>query len=342
MPQRTSLNAFDRGRALAWLADGVGPREVGRRLAVSHSTIIRLQQRVQETGSSEYRPRSGRPRSTSRREDRFILFSALRNRMVTANTLRRELRTATHVNVSVSTIRNRLHDFQMHGRRAAVRVPLTAAHRRARVDWCRQHQRWNLQQWANVLFTDESRFSLQFNDGRRRVWRRQGERFIDGAVREVDRYGGGSVMVWAGFHLHGRTQLHVVEGTLTGQRYVNDIVRPLIQPVLQAIGPRAILQEDNAPAHRAHVVRNFMQAQGINRMDFPARSPDLAPIEHLWDAVGRRVADNHPPPVNVNELVRFLTQEWAAIPQDIHRVLVRSMRQRCIECLAANGGHTRY
>nr|KAG5693798.1 hypothetical protein BaRGS_029428 [Batillaria attramentaria] len=66
--------------------------------------------------------------------------------------------------------------------------------------FCRNHQRWNRHQWGMVLFPDESRFSLSHCDGRKRVWRRPGERFIDACVQEHDRYGGVSVMVWAGFH----------------------------------------------------------------------------------------------------------------------------------------------
>lgn len=342
MPPRTKLSTLDRGRALAWMDEGISMREVGRRLGVSMSVIQRLHERFRTTGSTDERPRSGRPRSTSRQDDRLLLLSTLRNRTITSTTLRRQLRTAVHRNVSASTIRNRLHGFGLHSRSAAVRIPLTPAHRRARVAWCRHHQRWTRQEWSRVLFTDESRFTVAFNDGRRRVWRRQGERFVDGAVREADRYGGGSVMVWGGFHLNGRTPLYTIQGALTGLRYRDEIVRPLIQPALQAMGPGATLQDDNAPPHRARVVADFLQQQGIRRMVWPARSPDLAPIEHLWDALGQRVANNHPPPVDVNQLTHFLQQEWQNIPQQTLRNLVHSMRQRCIECLAANGGHTRY
>lgn len=68
----------------------------------------------------------------------------------------------------------------------------------------------------------------------------------------------------------------------------------------------------------------------------------LAPIEHLWDVLGRRVADNHPPPADVAQLTQFLQQEWQAIPQQTLTTLVHSMRQRCRECVAQNGGHTHY
>lgn len=317
-------------------------REIARRLAVSHSVIQRLHERFQTTGTTINRPRSGRPRSTSRRDDRFLLLSALRDRTITANGLRGQLLRASNVTISDQTARNRLHEFQLHSRRAAVRIPLTPAHRVARMAWCRRHQRWTRQQWGRILFTDESRFTLSFNDARRRVWRRQGERFVDAAVQEHDRYGGGSVMVWGGIHLHGRTPLHLVQGNLTGIGYRDNILRPLVIPTLQAMGPGSILQDDNAPPHRARVVRDFLQHQQIPNMDWPARSPDLAPIEHLWDVLGRAIRDNHPPPVNVDQLFQFLQQEWQAIPQATLQTLVHSMRRRCVACLAANGGHTRY
>ena len=342
MPPRRKLSALDQGRAMGWLQEGISAREVGRRLGVSDSVIRRLRDRFQATGSAEERARSGRPRATSRRNDRSIVLATLRNRTVTARTLRGNLRQAANVNVSETTIRRRLHESNLLSRAAAVRLPLTPRHRQARLAFCRHQRQWTRQQWGRVLFTDESRYSLSHSDGRRRVWRRPGERFIDACVQERDQYGGGSVMVWGGFHLHGRTPLYHIQGNLTGLRYRDEIVRPHIIPTLQAIGQGAVLQDDNATPHRARVVTHYLQQQQVTRMDWPSRSPDLAPIENLWDILGRRVQENHPPPADVHQLLHLLQQEWFNIPQQTLRNLVHSMRRRCQECLDARGGHTHY
>ena len=79
----------------------------------------------------------------------------------------------------------------------------------------------------------------------------------------------------------------MVDGNLTGIRYLNEIIRPLVLPGLQQIGGGAVLQDDNARPHRARVVTDFLRQQGIARMDWPAYSPDLAPIEHTWDELGK-------------------------------------------------------
>ena len=148
MPPRRRLSALDQGRALGWLQDGISAREVGRRLGVSDSVIRRLRERFQATGSAEERARSGRPRATSRRDDRSIVLAALRNRTSTARTLRGNLRQAVNVNVSDTTIRRRLHESNLRSRAAVVRLPLTPRHRQARVTYCRRHQRWTRQQWG--------------------------------------------------------------------------------------------------------------------------------------------------------------------------------------------------
>lgn len=198
MPPRRKLTTFNRARAIAWLQDGVGKREVARRLQVSSSVIVRLHQRYQATHSVLERPRSGRPKKTTPRQDCYIQHQALQEPKATANTIRGRLRAATNVNVSLSTVRNRLHDVGLRGRRPAVRPRLTADHRRSRLAFCRRHSRWTRQQWGQVLFSDESRFNLLHADGRGRVWRRQGERYNDGKVQEKTAFGGGSVMVWGG------------------------------------------------------------------------------------------------------------------------------------------------
>ena len=342
MPPRQRLNDADRGRALAWIQEGISLREIGRRLQVSHSVIQRLRDRWQATGTVREARRPGRPRTTTRQHDRYVVLSCLRDRTATARALQRDLSATSNITVSDQTIRNRLREAGLRSRCAVVRPPLTPGHRVRRRHFATVHRAWTRNQWARVLFTDESRFTLRFNDGRIRVWRRPGERYADATVREHDQHSGGSVMVWCWFSLHHRTPLHIVNGRLTGVAYRDTILRPLVLPALQAVGNGALFQDDNAPCHRAAVVNTFLQQQGVVRMDWPARSPDMNPIEHLWDVLGRRVRAQNPPAATLQDLGQLLQQEWQAIPQATLQHLVQSMRRRCNACFNANGGHTRY
>jgi len=342
MVQRRSLTDFDRGRALAWLQERISLRNVARRLRVAPSVICRLQQRLQATGRVQDRPRPGRPKKTMRREDRYVSRQATTSRTSTANRIRGQLRVATRTNVSVQTIRSRLHDMQLQSRRPARRPKLTPAHKRARLRWCRRHGRWTRLQWAQVVFTDESRFRLEHPDGRTRVWRRTGERFQEDCVMPVTAFGGGSIMVWAGISANHRTPLHHIQGNLNGTRYRDDILRAVALPLLRQVGRGAIYQDDNARPHRARLVDDFLQQSGVVRMDWPACSPDLNPIENVWDLLERRVRDNHGPPQTLQQLLALLQQEWLAIPQAVLRVYTDSMRCRCVQCLASGGGYTEY
>jgi hypothetical protein len=138
------------------------------------------------------------------------------------------------------------------------------------------HRDWTPEQWSNVLFTDESRFCLDHNDGRIRVWRRPGERYIDSTVQEIVAFGGGSIMVWGGITLTGRTELVVLRGgSLTAVRYLRDIVEPHVVPFAENMGRDFILQQDNARPHIAGIVRNCFNDHNIEVMELPANSPDL-------------------------------------------------------------------
>ena len=155
---------------------------------------------------------------TNPREDRLIERQALQTRTASSSIIRRHVRVAANINISQQTIRNRLHGFNLRSRRPAVRPRLTPAHRAARRAFCRRHVRWTRHQWSQVLFSDESRFTMNHNDGRLRFWRRPGQRFIDATVQEKVAFGGGSVMVWGAFSLHHRTPLYHVQDNLNGLR----------------------------------------------------------------------------------------------------------------------------
>ncbi|GFW40831.1 transposable element Tcb2 transposase [Trichonephila clavipes] len=100
--------------------------------------------------------------------------------------------------------------------------------------------------------------------------------------------------------------------------------------------------DDNCWPHRANLVENFLFEEGIVRMEWPVCSPDMNPIEHVWDALGRRVAGRQPRPQILQELKRALLEEWDRIPQLVINRFIDSMPQRCLTLLAVHENHTLY
>ncbi|GFU60075.1 transposable element Tcb1 transposase [Trichonephila clavipes] len=174
---------------------------------------------------------------------------------------------------------------------------------------CREHHNWTEQDWACVLFSDESRFSLSSDCRRQLIWRESGTAYRPENIQEIDRYPTCSIMVWAGIMINGRTRLHVVaNGTMTGQRYIDEVLLPHVRLFRGAV----------------------------------ARSPDLNLIENVWDALGRQVAGRNYPPTNKNTLIRALTEEWDKLPQHLLDNVVQSMVRRVECCITLHGGHILY
>ncbi|GFS90120.1 transposable element Tcb2 transposase [Trichonephila clavipes] len=109
-----------------------------------------------------------------------------------------------------------------------------------------------------------------------------------------------------------------------------------------AMGLQFIFMDDNAPCHRTVAAEQLLESEDIECMDWPARSPDLNPIEHVWDFLGRCLAARTLPPVTIRELRLALQDEWAAMPQQLIDTLILSMSRRCEICLAVRGEHIPY
>ncbi|GFT56402.1 transposable element Tcb2 transposase [Trichonephila clavipes] len=208
---------------------------------------------------------------------------------------------------------------------------------------CREHHNWTEQDWACVLFSDESRFSLSSDCRRQLIWRESGIAYHPENIQEKDRYPTCSIMVWAGIMINGRTRLHVVaNGTMTGQRYIHEVLLPHVRLFRGAVGDKFVFMDDNATCHRKLAVQDCLDSEGIQRLVWPARSPDLNHIENVWDALGMQVAGQNYPPTNKNTLNLALTEEWDKLPQQLLDNVVQSMVRRVECCITLHGGHIPY
>ncbi len=173
------------------------------------------------------RPRT--PTMHDHSQDCYIHQMVIRCRHSTVRALQMDFLQASGQRISDQTVRNRIYENGLHSRRPACGPILTREHHRARLDFAQDHQHWQLRHCRPILFTDESRFHVSTCDRRVKVWRRSGEWYTDINIVEYDRYGDGSVMVWGGICLDGRTDLVVNDGgALTAVRYRDEVLELVV------------------------------------------------------------------------------------------------------------------
>ncbi|GFT26115.1 transposable element Tcb2 transposase [Trichonephila clavipes] len=279
---RRHLDAFTRGRIIGKSEEGRSVTSVAAEFGIAHSIVSRLWRQFQTTGTAIRGFGSGRPRGTTPADDRYIVLQARRNRRQTAGEIARHTTQATGRPILRFNVARRLHSGGLFARRPTPCVPLTPAHRRRHSLWCRGHRNWRDNEWGRVLFTDESRFSLSSDSHRILIWRERGSRNHPSNIIERDRYGGRGVLVWGGIMLGSRTDLHIFDaGSVNGTRYCNEILLPYVRLFRGAMGLQFLFTDDNAPCHRTVAAEQLLESEDIERMDWPARSPDLNPIEHV-------------------------------------------------------------
>uniref|UniRef100_A0A8K9UFN3 Tc1-like transposase DDE domain-containing protein n=1 Tax=Oncorhynchus mykiss TaxID=8022 RepID=A0A8K9UFN3_ONCMY len=326
-----------RERALSMLQGEMRTAVVASAINCNVRIVRRPRQRYRETGRTADCPRSGRPRVTTPAQDRYIRTSHLRDRYSMATTTARVTPGMHNPAISAQAVRNRLREAGLRACRPVVRQVLTRHYRQQCHLLAQTHHRWTRQDWQKVLFTDDSWFCLTRGDGLICVYHRRNEHYTEVCTLQWDRFGGGGPS-WSGaVSQHHRTELVVIAGNLNAVHYREDILLPHLVPFLQA-HPDMTLQHDNATSHNAHSVCDFPQDKNVLVLPWPAKSPDLNPIKHVWDLLDWRVRARAIPPRNVQELAGALVEEWGNISQQELANLVQSMRRRCTAIINAAGG----
>ncbi|GFV50260.1 transposable element Tcb1 transposase [Trichonephila clavipes] len=196
-------------------------------------------------------------------------------------------------------------------------------------------------EWNGVVFTDESRICLQHHDGQIRVWRHRGERMPNSCVMHRHTGPAPGIMVWGGIGYHSRSPLVRIVGTSNSQRFISEVLEPVLLPYLQGLAT-ALFQQDNARPHVARIVQRFFVNHQIELLPWLARSPDLLPIENIWSMVAQRLTQITPPAATPDQLWQRVEAAWSAVPEEHIQSLFESMPRRVIAVISNNGGYCGY
>ncbi|GFU90159.1 transposable element Tcb1 transposase [Trichonephila clavipes] len=212
------------------------------------------------------------------------------------------LSSATGTTVSRQTVYRRLGHIGLYAQRPVRCVPLTTTQCHLLLTWSREHALWTPQQWSCVIFFDATRFSFQSDFRRILIWRVPDTGYHQENTIERHRYGGAGWLVWGGIILGFRTDLHVQSITMRGLIYRDVILEQHVRLFRGAMGAEFLCMDDSAHPHPANIVDECLQSEDMTCMDWPAYLPDLNPIQHVWDMLGRRIAALEPPPTCLPEL----------------------------------------
>ncbi|GFX99916.1 transposable element Tcb1 transposase [Trichonephila clavipes] len=144
-----------------------------------------------------------------------------------------------------------------------------------------------------------------------------------------------------GIGYHSRTPLVRIACTLNCQRYISEVLEPVALPYLQGLAT-AIFQHDNVRPHGTHIVQRFFVNHQIELLPWPARSPDLSPIENMWSMVAPRLIQITPPAARPDQLFQRVEAAWSAVPQEHIQSLFESMPRRFAAVISNNDGYFGY
>ena len=352
---RKELSQWDKGR-IEGRHEYMTDTEIGHELHIPRQTISNFLTHLRTRHTSENLPRPGRPRITTKAQDKRIIHAALTH----THEPFAALQNIVNVPASTSTIRRRLHNDLIRKWRALDRALLDKTHAKKRLAWAKAHQHLTRDDWAKVVWSDEC--PIQKDSARRQIWvfrhQTKAEKYAPQNVRGKTKEGDLVQMVWGCFMGNKLGPIVSITGHINSDAYVTTL-RDHLTPFLEALANDGItdiiFQQDNSPVHSSKKTREFLETVAIGDkkiqiIEWPPHSPDMNPIENLWAYLKLELNRLYPDTLflhgshsHICELLSERSHKvWWSIAEGILDRLIDSMPHRVQALIDAKGWYTEY
>jgi len=289
--------------------------------------VSRIINRYKDRKTTARKKGSGRSQVIKKSEKQSIHNTLKRHPQMSCDDLIEELE-----DCSPETMRRSLHTMKFHFKNPDIKPELNDLDRLLRFHWAD----FNCQcDFAPVVFVDESTFQLGFN--KNRCWLPAGYAPLEQNPHPL------KVNVCAAIGLFGKVMIDVYRQNTDSKVYIKILKHqliPMANEIYQEWGYNWVLVQDNARYHTSKEVEIFFKKNGIETLPFPPYSPDLNPLENLWALLKHNVYKREP--TSLDELERFIYEEWESISDDDIGSYVSSINRRMCETISVLGDSIPY
>lgn len=323
------------------LRDGKSTNEVEKELGVSRGYIYNVRREDKENIPP---PKMGRPCKVSKETQHLMVTKYNTGTLKTLKNGHHFLESVREGPVCDRTIKRYLRKEGCSPRIKQKAPAMTDEQKMNRKKWAKKYIKWGVDEWKQVMFSDESTFE-RFGTGGRQYYYSNAEHKQKHPhhFRQKMTGGGGKVQVWGCITYNGVGDLEWVDGTMEKEHYC-DILRSYVVPSCQwnSMDPKTfIFQHDNSSVHTAKIVKRYLSRAKIKVLDWPANSPDISPIERVWGHIDEQLNHYDTPPKNKDELFARIENIWNNLPPNYLNELYRELPEKMQMLVKTNGLHAR-
>jgi transposase len=334
------ISSAQKENILALASNGHSTHHIASNLGVSQPTVTRV---LQDLVPNHPLHHGGHPSKLSPTDQCSIISQITTGRVTNAVQATNHINSIINNPISSYTVCQVLKKHSFKAITKKKKPALEPRHMKKCLAFAFKYQEWTVDDWKRVIWSDETKINRLGSDGKEYIWKKKGEGLIPREVQGTVKFGGGNIMVWGCMGWEGVGELAEIEGRMDADQYVA-ILEDHLLPIMEESGvsEEVIFQQDNDPKHTSKKAKKWFEDHAITLLDWPAQSPDLNPIEHLWHHIKKELTKYPTQQKGVWEVWERVAEVWNKIEPEVCQNLIESMPRRIQAVIKAKGGNTKY